>query len=294
MNWEYKFVFKDDRMTKAFFDLIQGQDKLADYECRLKEKKTNLDYYFDSPDLKLESQGMVCRARRIENKDEYELVLKRQGLGPNREVVYPQTDPVRLNSRELKELHPGNLPQDWESHIKGLAETPELRPVMVLKVLRQVVGLYDAAGELACLNLDEIEAYHPETMEKAATDFEIELKSNRELFPESDYLSDFLRNAFGLIPITRSKLRRLSRVIRHRQEGPIRKIILDMDTGVDDALAILLAMNSPEIEVLGITAVGGNVDIQQTVLNTAAVLSHLRPRIADRYPTLPPVARGSP
>ena len=33
------------------------------------------------------------------------------------------------------------------------------------------------------------------------------------------------------------------------------KVILDMDVGIDDALAILLALRSPELEILGITAV---------------------------------------
>src|SRR5919198_4430830 len=40
-----------------------------------------------------------------------------------------------------------------------------------------------------------------------------------------------------------------------------RKIIIDTDPGQDDAVAILLALASPEIEVLGITAVAGNVPL---------------------------------
>ena len=41
---------------------------------------------------------------------------------------------------------------------------------------------------------------------------------------------------------------------------PPRKIIIDTDPGQDDAVAILLALASPEeIEVLGITCVAGNV-----------------------------------
>ena len=43
---------------------------------------------------------------------------------------------------------------------------------------------------------------------------------------------------------------------------PPRKIIIDTDPGQDDAVAILLALASPEeIEVLGITAVAGNVPL---------------------------------
>lgn len=46
-----------------------------------------------------------------------------------------------------------------------------------------------------------------------------------------------------------------------------RSIIIDTDPGQDDAFAILLALSSPEIEVLGITAVAGNVGIDKAELN---------------------------
>lgn len=45
------------------------------------------------------------------------------------------------------------------------------------------------------------------------------------------------------------------------------KIIIDTDPGQDDAVAILLALASPELEVLGITAVAGNVPLALTALN---------------------------
>lgn len=38
-----------------------------------------------------------------------------------------------------------------------------------------------------------------------------------------------------------------------------RKVIIDCDPGIDDSLAILLALNSPELEVIGITTCCGNV-----------------------------------
>ena len=39
----------------------------------------------------------------------------------------------------------------------------------------------------------------------------------------------------------------------------MRKIIIDCDPGIDDALAIMLAANSPELDILAITTVSGNV-----------------------------------
>ena len=50
-----------------------------------------------------------------------------------------------------------------------------------------------------------------------------------------------------------------------------RKIIIDTDPGQDDAVAILLALASPELEVLGITAVAGNVPLPLTQLNARKV-----------------------
>ncbi|TYB82750.1 nucleoside hydrolase [Maritimibacter fusiformis] len=50
-----------------------------------------------------------------------------------------------------------------------------------------------------------------------------------------------------------------------------RKIIIDTDPGQDDAVAILLALASPEIEVLGITAVAGNVPLALTAKNARIV-----------------------
>ena len=49
------------------------------------------------------------------------------------------------------------------------------------------------------------------------------------------------------------------------------KIIIDTDPGQDDAVAILLALASPELEVLGITAVAGNVPLPLTLRNARAI-----------------------
>jgi len=50
-----------------------------------------------------------------------------------------------------------------------------------------------------------------------------------------------------------------------------RDIIIDTDPGQDDAIAILLALASPELEVLGITAVAGNVPLALTQNNVRKV-----------------------
>ena len=50
-----------------------------------------------------------------------------------------------------------------------------------------------------------------------------------------------------------------------------KKIILDCDPGHDDAVAIMLAASSKEIDILGITCVGGNSDLNNTVNNALKV-----------------------
>jgi purine nucleosidase len=50
------------------------------------------------------------------------------------------------------------------------------------------------------------------------------------------------------------------------------RIILDCDPGHDDAVAILLAVGSPSIDLLGVTTVGGNQSLEKVTFNARAVL----------------------
>ncbi|NIQ37698.1 MAG: nucleoside hydrolase [Proteobacteria bacterium] len=65
------------------------------------------------------------------------------------------------------------------------------------------------------------------------------------------------------------------------------RVIIDTDPGIDDALALILALRSPELEVVAVTTVSGNVPVDvatRNVLTVFSVLSLTEP---------PPVARGS-
>jgi len=50
------------------------------------------------------------------------------------------------------------------------------------------------------------------------------------------------------------------------------RLIIDVDTGIDDALALLYACASPEAEIVAVTCVSGNVEAEQVARNTLAVL----------------------
>ncbi len=66
----------------------------------------------------------------------------------------------------------------------------------------------------------------------------------------------------------------------------MKRVILDMDPGVDDALAIILAMLSPELKVEAITTVSGNVRVDQCMRNVRRILEVLKPD------TPPIIAKG--
>jgi len=53
------------------------------------------------------------------------------------------------------------------------------------------------------------------------------------------------------------------------------KIVWDMDPGIDDALALILALKSPEVQVLGITTVAGNAPVEITSANARRILEYL-------------------
>jgi purine nucleosidase len=63
------------------------------------------------------------------------------------------------------------------------------------------------------------------------------------------------------------------------------RVIIDTDPGVDDAVAILLALASEELDVLAITTVTGNVSVDRTTLNARRLVA-----LADRPDVI--VARG--
>ncbi|MCE5266455.1 MAG: nucleoside hydrolase [Planctomycetaceae bacterium] len=62
-----------------------------------------------------------------------------------------------------------------------------------------------------------------------------------------------------------------------------RKVILDVDPGIDDAMAICLALGNPDLDVVAVTAVGGNVSPAQATRNVQAIIEQLDP---PRWPRL--------
>jgi inosine-uridine nucleoside N-ribohydrolase len=54
-----------------------------------------------------------------------------------------------------------------------------------------------------------------------------------------------------------------------------RKLILDVDTGTDDAIAVMLAALHPDLDLIGCTTVNGNAEVEYCTDNTLRVLDHI-------------------
>ncbi|MER7011715.1 nucleoside hydrolase [Saccharopolyspora sp. NPDC000359] len=71
-----------------------------------------------------------------------------------------------------------------------------------------------------------------------------------------------------------------------------RKVVLDVDTGTDDAVAIMFAALHPELDLLGVTTVNGNVPLENTTDNTLRVLDWIGCSDVPVHPGVPhPIAR---
>jgi len=55
-------------------------------------------------------------------------------------------------------------------------------------------------------------------------------------------------------------------------EADARPLIMDVDTGIDDMIALLIAATSPELNLRGVTCVAGNVEIHHVARNTGKIL----------------------
>jgi pyrimidine-specific ribonucleoside hydrolase len=78
---------------------------------------------------------------------------------------------------------------------------------------------------------------------------------------------------------------------RREQKDPT-PIILDVDPGHDDAVAIMLACGAPELDLLAVTTVAGNVPLEKTTRNALRVLSLVgRPDVPVAAGAAAPLAR---
>ena len=70
------------------------------------------------------------------------------------------------------------------------------------------------------------------------------------------------------------------------------KVVLINDPGIDGAFAIALALNDPELEVVGLLATAGNVRPDQATRNVRIVLDQLDPPRLPRLGAAPEIDYG--
>lgn len=84
-----------------------------------------------------------------------------------------------------------------------------------------------------------------------------------------------------------------SRLHHAAAEAPIgidtvaRKLILDVDPGIDDAVALAMALFDPRLDVVAVTATGGSVSPQQATANAQSIVTLLDPPRLPRFGTAP-------
>ncbi|MBW6457005.1 MAG: nucleoside hydrolase, partial [Trueperaceae bacterium] len=74
-------------------------------------------------------------------------------------------------------------------------------------------------------------------------------------------------------------------------ERALRRVVLDVDTGTDDAVAIMLALRHPAIDLVGITTVNGNAPIDVVVDNTLRVVDLAGARVSVHRGAAKPLER---
>ena len=76
------------------------------------------------------------------------------------------------------------------------------------------------------------------------------------------------------------KARRIiNTAIRNTRHFKMNRIVIDCDTGVDDALALTIALRFPNVSVEGITCVAGNTGLGHVVRNTLSVVTCMNRQI---------------
>jgi inosine-uridine nucleoside N-ribohydrolase len=74
-------------------------------------------------------------------------------------------------------------------------------------------------------------------------------------------------------------------------EGMATKLILDVDTGTDDAVALMVAALHPDLELIGATTVNGNVDVESCTENSLRVFDHIGVPVPVYEGVARPIAR---
>jgi len=288
-HYESKFVFQSSEFARDLLKVIEGKRKFGDYEVKSLKRTKFTDIYFDEwlPDTDsfvLASKGVSCRWRKRGKKGAFE--IKRSQV-EKKDYEHFLTTAKLTKLCEEREL--GEVPPDVFKELR-LSPEPSLSSVARIENERcELVLVGSSRKEWVKLHLDLFRVQH----RSRSGNWEF-LEESQEIEIVSDHdqtlaeLSEIFCTSFKLIKIQKSKIELYAHALVERQtRGRKVKLWLDADTGVDDAMALLLALRSPDqCTLVGISAVGGNVPLEKVLINSAKMIHY------SAVAPQPPLFRG--
>ncbi|MBI5185180.1 MAG: nucleoside hydrolase [Nitrospinae bacterium] len=277
---EYKFLAHDiNEMNsiKSLFPEVLKQH-LLEVEHRPKRANTQTDIYFDDGRFTLLANGVSFRIR--ESKGNLKATMKK------RLPVQEKYSATGLYERIEEEAVITALQK--ESLLKG--ERIKALPYRLLEYVAPAHGsimeklqvqnnrerwiVRNSSGQKAEVFFDRV-TYLVNNKELGSFN-EVEIESKGIPREELEKIACYLEENLGMIPSRQSKYERGVSLIRTAMApAVIKPVIIDTDCGVDDALALVLALRSPELEVMAVTAVSGNVHVDKVVPNVFKVFNAL-------------------
>jgi len=294
---EYKFAVPEAAHHEAELIFQKIESYLLDVDFTVISKQSTAeklqDQYLDDAASSLRKAGLALRIR--EKKQARYLTLKKRLL--------PDSNIPKNPSYQRLEEEAFLSPAHNEALLRGapvalppvrlldfiLPERGRLETVLSVESSRRMYLMRNSEFQELELSLDRF--FYLFDGKKFGPYHEIELESKG--VPEADMqvLADWFAEHSGLITSAQTKYGRGAALLKARQQikypDRIKPVIIDTDCGVDDAVALALACRSPELEVLAVTALSGNVHLDKVIPNIFKVFAALE------LTQPPPVARGA-
>ena len=270
--------------AEALFDMLQEASAYQDTGFSIiggaASARRQIDTYFDDDLLSLHRIGASFRIRK-KDKDNVLLTLKKRvpafSVIPKEGLYERIEEEVVLNSCQERDLRSGKeigvFPYLLLAYVAP--QLGVLKPKVVVANQRKVVALQDRRGRAAEVCLDTV-TYEFEGWNRGMVYHEVEIESRGAARDAIDALAKSWEQQYRLVPSRQSKYERGISLLRTAPRPVARKmVIIDTDCGVDDALALILALKSPELDVQAITTVSGNVSVDKVVPNVFKVYDAL-------------------
>ena len=259
---ELRLVLADQNLADSVFEVLGRPSSIGVFEFSAGPQTQMDDRYFDSPGRGLRSSRTSLRLRHWRERGESAWQWKQ----PDGE--HAEDDVAKDLKYELREW--GAPADDREATMPGelmavVASAlgqgrADVEPVGTVLTRRQVVNVGRNGDEVARLHLDRVRIELPGS-DRVVETSEVEVRG--EDTHELIYLGEALAAWFGMIRVRSSKPER-----HIPARGPAKRVLLDMDPGVDDALALLYLLATPDRpNIDGITIVGGNVPVRECARN---------------------------